>query len=164
MLIVSQSEVEVGNDREAELLWVRATEELERVLEVAAREQRLITYTDVVAEITALSLDPRSPELAKLLCERIITDVNSDQPLLSSIVIGRRTNRPGKGYFQFVRRYFRIEDDEVFWLGEVDSVHAYYRRRNRNSPAPTASRRIRQAKAKSLNKSNEKDFIMSFFD
>ena len=162
--VVGAGRVWTGRGDEAKQLWDRATRELENALEVAAHEQRLITYTDAVSEITAFPLDPRSPELARLLCERISADVENDRPLLSSILIGRRTNRPGKGFFQFARQYFRIEDDEVFWLGEVASVHDAYRRMHRRARSTTAPHRIRLPKVEGLDTASEKDFIMSFFD
>jgi hypothetical protein len=163
--VVVADQVWTGRGDEAQQRWDRATRELENALEVAARDQRLFTYTDLVSEITAFPLDPRSPELARLLCERTSADVEADRPLLSSIVIGRRTNRPGKGFFQFARQYFRIEDDEVFWLGEVASVHDSYRRMHRRARSTTtAPHRIRLAKVESLDTASEKDFIMSFFD
>lgn len=149
---------------EAKQLWHRAAEELANALEGAASRLQLITYADVVSQINAFPLDPRSPQLARLLCERVIVDVENDRPLLSSIVIGRRTNRPGKGFFQFARQYFRIDDDEVFWLGEVASLHDSYRRASRRAQPASISRRIRLAEAKTLDSANENDLIMSFFD
>jgi hypothetical protein len=149
---------------EARALWDRAALELEQVLEVAARDQRLVTYTDVVSEITAIPVHPRSTELARLLCERTVADVAGDRPLLSSIVIGQRTNRPGRGFFEFARGYFWIEDEEVFWLGEVASVHDEYRRRRRRSDVASAAHRTRLMNTRPTDFASEKDFIMSFFD
>ena len=161
---MAASQLWTGRGDEANPLWDRAARELENTLEVAAREQRLITYTDVVAGINAFALDPRSPELARLLCEQISADVENDRPLLPSIVIGHRDNRPGKGFFQFASQYFRIEDNEIFWLSEVASVHHFYRQMRRTARSTTASHRIRLAQLEDVDTSSEKDFIMSFFD
>jgi hypothetical protein len=153
-----------GRGDNARQLWDQAARELKKALETAAHEQRLITYAEVVCEISAFPIDPRSPELAKLLCEQITADVEDDRPLISSIVVGRRTNRPGNGFFKFARQFFRIEDDEIFWLGEVASVHNAFRRVHRRARPTSGSHRIRLASVHALDNSSEKDFIMSFFD
>lgn len=145
------------------------TAELASTLERVAREQSLSTYADLAAAIRSVQLEPQSPELARLLCERIVADVEADRPLLSCLVVGRRTNRPGRGFFSFARRYFRIEDDDEFWLAEVAACHDYYRRsrlRRRGVGTP-----VRQpvAAASSPNSDraadiSNKDFILSFFE
>lgn len=149
--------------------WDDARAELETALERIAREQSLATYADLAAEIRSVPLDPQSPELARLLCERIAADVQADRPLLSSLVVGRRTNRPGGGFFAFAGRFFRIDDHDEFWLAEVAASHSYYRRhgaRRRSvgapvrRPAPVASS-PHTGPAADL---SDKDFILSFFD
>lgn len=149
--------------------WNCARVELETALERVAREQSLATYAALAEEIRSVPLEPHSPELVRLLCERIVEDVEADRPLLSSLVVGRRTNRPGRGFFDFAGRYFHIDDNEAFWLAEVAGSHGYYRRsrvRRRSVAAP-----IRDLLADSLSPSkrpdaglSDRDFILSFFD
>ncbi len=157
-------QVPTENTDGANQIWNRATLQIEEILQFTALQQRLITYSEVSSGVTALSLEPRSFEFARLLCERIDYDVTNDQPLLSSIVIGRRTNRPGRGFFQYMRRYFLVEDDDLFWLSEVKSVHDYYRRSHRSSTPTKAIRRASLANVKKTDALSEKDFILSFFD
>jgi hypothetical protein len=95
----------------------------------------------------------------------VTADVEADRPLASSIVIGQRSNRPGKGFFRFASQYFHIDDDEVFWLTEVEAVHTFYGRRSRRrSHAPVHSHRVRVPTSQRPLDVNEAQFIMSFFD
>lgn len=161
--MVDESAWEERGDRAVQI-WTRATTELQTLLEAVAHQQRLVTYTDVVSEISAISMEPRSTELARLMCERTAADAQEDRPLLSSIVIGRRTNRPGRGFFDFARKFFQFEDEETFWLTEVSAVHEAYRRRSRRRRTLSTPHRVRIETASPVTVEDEKDFIMSFFD
>lgn len=153
----------MGNDLDV------ARTELEEALEDVAIRQSLCTYTDLVASIRSVALEPRSPELVRLLCERMVVDLQEERPLLSSLVVGRRTNRPGRGFFEFARRYVRIDDDDAFWLAEVTSSHGYYRRTRGRRQGVEVPVRHHVAAATSAQSSplmdlSDKDFILSFFD
>ncbi len=149
--------------------WDDAKTELAAALERTARDQSLATYADLAGLIRSVRLEPQSPELARLLCERILEDVDADRPLLSSLVVGRRTNRPGRGFFAFARRLFRIDDDDEFWLAEVAASHGYYRRNGARRRSVAAPVRYPAPVASSPNTGpaadlSDKDFILSFFD
>lgn len=142
-------------------VWTAALAETESILQDAARRGKLLSYTDLASSVTTYDLEPRSPELARLLCELLISDVKSGKPILASLVVGLRSGRPGKGYFRLARNFFRFTDDEEFWLGEVTASFDQYSSKPARYSRPKAS--VIESKTRL---SNEKvnDFIMSFFD
>lgn len=157
---VGTNSTHVEND-----IWKRAARELNQALEEAARSQRLMSYTEAASAVRCARLDAHSVELVRLLCERVTADVQTGRPLLSSIVIGQRSNRPGKGFFRFAGQYFHIDDEEVFWLTEVDAVHRHYGRRSRRGHRDAVpDRKVRAVALQNSVDVSETDFIMSFFD
>lgn len=157
---VDTDSTQVEND-----IWERASRELNQALEDAARAQRLMSYSEAASAVRCLRLDAHSVELVRLLCARVTVDVEADRPLVSSIVIGQRSNRPGKGFFRFAGQYFHIGDEELFWLTEVDAVHRHYGRRLRRGHSdPVPDRKVRIVAPQNSVDVSENDFIMSFFD
>lgn len=145
--------------------WAAAARQLRESLESAARLKKTLTYTDAARSVRAIQLDAVSPRLAELLCEQIHHDATHGLPLLSSIVIGHRRNQPGRGFFRFARQYFRFDDDERFWIAEVEAVYAHYGRRSRARTSDNnMSHRVALAKPKPQRPEDQADFIMSFFD
>lgn len=141
--------------------WEAARSETQGILREAARQMKLLTYTDLASMLTTYDLEPRSPELARLLCELFIDDLRSGSPILASLVVGQRTGRPGKGYFRLARSCCRITDDESFWLSEVTASFEQYSSKRSHPRRPKVS--AVQVKAK-LSEEKVNDFIMSFFD
>ena len=55
-------------------------------------------------------------------------------PLLSVVVLGKETGRPGHGFFDLAReRGFDVpvdlDTEEGFWLSQLQQVHRWWRRR-----------------------------------
>jgi hypothetical protein len=137
-----------------------ALKEIRAVLQSAAETERVLTYADLAREAsTFIDLGPRSPELARLLCDLLIEDATNSHPLLASLVINRQTGRPGKGFFRLARHYYRFSDDEQFWLDELKSTYAFFG----GSKNPTLRKNRVMQKTRPANTS-EAAHILSFFD
>jgi len=156
---------EPGNMPSDDHQWHRASRELRDALEDAARHRKTLTYTDAAKAVRSLEIDAASIFLAHLLCKQIKDDVAGDLPLLSSLVIGKWRNQPGQGFFRFARQYFRFQDDEVFWLAELEAVYNHYSRRaRRRVSAPSMAHRLALPTPQEQRPEDQADFIMSFFD
>lgn len=143
-------------------LWKTAKEQLDTVLERVARQRSLITYSDLANEITAVPLTPESPGLARLLSERQAEDIEANGPLFTSLVVGRRTNKPGKGFFGLSKNWFILDDEDQFWLNEVAASHNHYlRRRQRTGPVRVSASPSRPAVFNTV--LDDQEFIISFF-
>lgn len=154
-----------GSRSPAYEIWNKATQELGDALAHVARLQQLMSYTDAANAVRCASIEPNSIELVRLLCERMTADLEADRPMLPSIVIGKRTNRPGKGFFQFARQYFRIDDEDLFWFAEVEAVHLHYALRSRRTKTEAMTdRRARIGRPQTTVDLGSEEFIMSFFD
>lgn len=147
--------------------WGMALEELEMILQKTARRSSLITYGELTPQISSISMVPNSPELASLLCRRQVLDSEGSLPLSTSLVVGQRTGRPGRGFFALAAAYFRFQDPEVFWLEEVSSCHASTgasKIERHHSYESTERQRIEQRTVGSEPMTDQKEFILSFFD
>lgn len=154
-----------GNWPSDDQQWNRASRELRGALEDAAQLRKTLTYADAANAVRSMELDAVSVRLAHLLCKQIKDDVADDLPLLSSLVIGKWRNQPGQGFFRFARQYFRFQDDEVFWLAELEAVYNHYGRRGRRrGTAPRMSHRIALPNPQKQRPEDQGTFIMSFFD
>lgn len=155
----------MGGSRSGQQLWDVASRELRDALESAARLRQTLTYTDAAKAVRCMDLDATSTPLVQLLCQQVRKDAANNLPLLSSLVIGRRRNQPGKGFFQFARQFFRFDDNERFWLAEVEAVYNHYGRRARRRGTETGmTHRVALATPQQQRPEDQAAFIMSFFD
>lgn len=145
--------------------WSAASQELRYALESAARLRQTLTYTDAARAVRSMELDATSTALVLLLCQQLREDAANDVPLLSSLVVGRRRNQPGNGFFQFARQFFRFDDNERFWLAEVEAVFSHYgRSTRRRASTPGMTHRVAQPTSPEQRPEDQIEFIMSFFD
>jgi len=155
----------LGGSRSGQQLWDVASRQLRDALESAARLGQTLTYTDAAKAVRCMDLDATSTPLVHLLCQQVREDAANNLPLLSSLVIGRRRNQPGKGFFQFARQFFRFDDNERFWLAEVEAVYSHYGRRARRRGTETGmTHRVALATPQEQRPEDQAAFIMSFFD
>jgi hypothetical protein len=148
--------------RSRSLAWSAALEETEALLKSAARDNKLLTYTELASSITTFDLEPRSTVLARLLCDLFFRDLRDGGPILASLVVNQRSGRPGKGFFRLARHFCGAVDDEEFWLGQVTAAfdeHSPVRSKHRRPKAPAIHSQATPADDEKIN-----DFIMSFFD
>lgn len=95
------------------------------VLKRTARKQAIITYSDLVAEIHAVPLEPASKVLAEILDEISTESDAQGEGMLSAVVVHKDSNDlPGPGFFALARKLGRDTSDELaFHAAEIHRVH-----------------------------------------
>ena len=100
----------------------------EELLRVAKRKG-IVYYSDIapLAELD-MNLDDHRIRIAQILDGISTSEHEAGRPLLSAVVIGKGTNRPGKGFFELARRVglHGSSDDRKYWLQERQRVHDYW--------------------------------------
>lgn len=104
-------------------------ERLGEQLRTVARFGKTITYNDLAALV---DLDMDDPVDAKELAGGIravsLSEHGAGRPLLSTLVVGLKTRRPGKGFFRLAQHLGRHDgfDDGTFFTHELRRVHEHW--------------------------------------
>ena len=101
----------------------------EEIIEVAKRRDDV--YYSELAPLIGLDLgSPEGPGRIGAILERISrTEDSEDRPLLSAVVIGKRNDIPGDGFFRLAKvlgLQSSGEDDFKFWQKEIRRVHDHW--------------------------------------
>lgn len=108
--------------------WKSMVEEIRLLLVDVAKNEELISYTDLVAKIKTARLDPHSYALANLLGDVSTAEFKANRPLLSSLVVYKGTSEPGPGFFSIAKELgISIKDEIEFHLNEVKKCFKYWR-------------------------------------
>jgi len=108
--------------------WESAKEQAKAVLsEVATRKGR-IAYSELVEQITALSLEPHDPRLFHLLGEISTEEDHAGRGMLTAIVVHKSGDmQPGPGFFELAKSLGKnTKDPLVCWITEFNKVHDYW--------------------------------------
>ena len=105
--------------------WEAAKAEARQALITVASRRRVIAYSDLVAEIQSLALDPQSPQLAHMLGEISTAEHDAGRGMLTVVVVHKHGDQmPGPGFFQLARSLgHNTANREVFWIGELERVY-----------------------------------------
>ena len=92
----------------------------------AARRAGQIAYSDLVAEIRAVDLEPQSPQLARPLGETATDEHAAGRGMLSVVVVHNAGDgMRGSGFFELAETLGHDTRDRVaFWVGELARGHA----------------------------------------
>ena len=106
--------------------WENAKEEIRNILINVARTEGRITYSDLAARVTSISLQAWSYALAALLGEISKEEDLAGRGMLSVIVVHKEDKKPGHGFFSLAKDLGRdISDKEKFWIDEDKRVREY---------------------------------------
>ena len=100
-------------------------------LRAVARAGRTVTYNDLAAVVGWDMDDPAAArEVAGILRAISTAEHAAGRPLLSVVVVGVKTGRPGKGFFKLAQRLGRYDGaaDGAFFAQELRRVHGHWRR------------------------------------
>lgn len=100
-------------------------------LRAVARAGRTVTYNDLAAVVGWDMDDPAAArEVAGILRAISTAEHAAGRPLLSVVVVGAKTGRPGKGFFKLAQRLGRYDGgaDGAFFAQELRRIHAHWRR------------------------------------
>jgi uncharacterized membrane protein len=107
--------------------WDAARTEVREAIEEAARFQRLITYSEVAARVTALPVSAHGPVLAHLLGEILGESLEQDGLALTALVVHSADHRPGGGFYLEARRDGEVfSDRDAYWAGQVKAIFERY--------------------------------------
>ena len=105
--------------------WEAARAEARDAMVAVAARRRLIAYSDLVAEIRSLDLQPQSDHLAHMLGEISMAEHEAGRGLLTVVVVHKHGDQmPGPGFFELARSLgHNTKDREAFWIGELEKVY-----------------------------------------
>ena len=108
-----------------EEVWEAAKAEARRAMIAVATRQGVIYYSDLVAEICSINLEPQSPQLAHMLGEISTEEHEAGRGLLTVVVVHKSGDQmPGPGFFELARSLGHdTTDREAFWVGELAREH-----------------------------------------
>ncbi len=115
--------------------WRRLVREVRDRQEKTARSGRTISYSELVADTDLAGLEHWHRVVADLLV--VVADAAHDArlPMLTAVATGKASNRPGGGFYDTARHLGELspgaQDDEGFWIGQLNEVHARWRRSRR---------------------------------
>ena len=99
-------------------------------LKEVARAEQTITY-GAIAPLAQLDLENPGDRvrIAQILDAINRFEHSEKRPMLSAVVINADSNQPGEGFFTVAREMSvqRHEDDLVFFVRELQRVHAYWK-------------------------------------
>jgi hypothetical protein len=105
--------------------WAAAKKEAASAIAVRARTRGMITYTELVASIEAVRLEPRDQRLDELLRELSIEEHRAGRGMMTALVVHKTGDmEPGPGFFELAERLgLRVTDRTKFWVDQVHKVH-----------------------------------------
>jgi hypothetical protein len=112
-------------------LWEAARAEVREAIIEAARFQRLITYSEVAARVTAIAVSAHGPLLAHLLGEVLGEAMEQDDLALTAIVVHGSDQQPGGGFWREARKNGAVfSDPQEYWIGQVKAIFERYGRQS----------------------------------
>ena len=104
-----------------------ARAEMLAILQERASAGETIFYGDLVRLIKTVSLRANDPRLFALLDEISETEYRQGRGMLSVIVINRKDEKPGWGFFLLARKLGRdVGRPHDWWKEELALVHSYH--------------------------------------
>ena len=106
-------------------VWEAARAEARQAMIAVAARRRVIAYSDLVAEIRSLDLEPQGEHLAHMLGEISAAEHEAGRGMLTVVVVHKHGDRmPGQGFFQLARSLGHgTKDRKAFWIGELEKVY-----------------------------------------
>ena len=108
--------------------WDKAKEEMKQLLIERAKMRGMIPYSELVAKVLTIDLEPKSYALAAMLGEVSAEEDNAGHGMLSVIVVHKSGDmQPGPGFFDLAEELGRDTSDILTcWVNELKRVHAYW--------------------------------------
>ena len=105
--------------------WEAAKTEARQAMIAVAGRRRVVAYSELVAKIHSLDLEPQSDHLAHMLGEISTAEHEAGRGMLTVVVVHKDGDQmPGPGFFQFARSLgHETKDREAFWVGELEKVY-----------------------------------------
>ena len=104
--------------------WVKAAEEMRRILIDHARSGQPIYYSDLARRIQAIQLDPHSFAMAALLGEISTEEYEAGRGMLSALAVSKSDGFPAAGFFNLAEDLGLDTSDREKLSGSQPSAHA----------------------------------------
>lgn len=102
------------------LAWEQAKQEALVVMKQRAKIGSPITYSDLVAQIKAVRMEPHDTRLAHFLGEISTKEHEAGRPLITALVVHKHDLQPGKGFFDLAMSLgFSFVDEVQFWSDQI---------------------------------------------
>ena len=108
--------------------WQPAKEEIRRILiSRAGAGQPPITYSELVVQLTSVTLEYFKDPLFHLLGEISEEESAAGRGMLSAMVVTAEDGRPGSGFFALGEDLgFDTSDPEKSWCSQMTEVYEYW--------------------------------------
>ncbi len=105
--------------------WNAAKEEMREALAERAKVRGMIPYSELVNQVTTISLEPNSYALAAMLGEISAEEDDAGRGMLTVIVVHKEGDmQPGPGFFELAGDLGRDTSDILkCWVDELHTVH-----------------------------------------
>ena len=109
--------------------WAQAKRQARAVLVGVAKEESTIAYSELVAEIHAISFDAYDIRLNTLLGQISEAEEGAGRGMLSVVVVHKEGDQcPGLGFFECAEDLgYTVGDRDEFWIMMLNKVYAYWR-------------------------------------
>ena len=109
----------------ADATWIQAKREAAAAIAARARVRGMITYTELVAAIAAIKLEPRDQRLDEVLRDLSTEEHQAGRGMMTALVVHKTGDmEPGPGFFELAERLgFTVSNRITFWINEVHKVH-----------------------------------------
>ena len=108
--------------------WSAAKAEVRELLAARAKLRGMIPYSDLVAQLKTVRLEPRDQRLFHLLGDVSSEEDAAGRGMLSVIVVHKSGDmQPGPGFFELAKKLGRNTSDILqCWVSELKKVHAHW--------------------------------------
>jgi hypothetical protein len=104
--------------------WDDTKEHMTELLRDRASQERTIAYSELVALVRPIQLQPDSHALAAMLGEISTEENEAGRGMLTVVVVHKEDDmKPGPGFFELAQKLGRqVGDMDVFWISEFKRV------------------------------------------
>lgn len=108
--------------------WNKAKDEMRRIIIERAKVYGRIPYSELVAKVQTIRIEPESYALAAMLGEISTEENAAGRGMLSAIVVHKHGDmQPGPGFFELAKELGRDTSDVLrCWIEEFNKVHGYW--------------------------------------
>jgi hypothetical protein len=110
--------------------WAEAMSEIRDILIETAQKRPMITYSDLVSQVDAVSFNAYDQRLFAILGQLSVAEHEAGRPLLSVLVVHKHGDmKPGEGFFELAGALGRNTSDVLkAWISEVQKVYPHWNR------------------------------------
>ncbi len=108
--------------------WDSAKEEAKEIMIARAKVRGMIPYSDLVRQITSITLGAHDPRLFHFLGEIASEEDEAGRGMLTVLVVHKQGDmQPGPGFFELAASLGRDTGDLLrCWVDELHRVHAVW--------------------------------------